>query len=119
MTTPQAQQSNLQEFSSINGASVFVAEDLEALHSWEVFAALGHETRFKIFDFIYHAGDRGAKPKEMIIQYGVDSGTLDFHLKRLLSVGLINFKGGCLRGTYCINPGLPLGLTMLFHRPHY
>jgi len=37
----------------------------------------------------------GIRPKEIIDEFGVDSGALDFHLKRLLSVGLIVLKFGC------------------------
>ena len=49
----------------------------------KVFEVLGHDTRLKVFDLIYRSGKKGVRPKEMIDQFGVDSGTLDFHLKKL------------------------------------
>jgi ArsR family transcriptional regulator, arsenate/arsenite/antimonite-responsive transcriptional repressor len=78
-----------------------------------IFEALGHETRLKVFDFIYQSGDAGARPKDLIERFGIDSGTLDFHLKKLLGVGLISLKIGSRRGVYCSSPKIPLELAQL------
>lgn len=79
-----------------------------------IFEALGHETRFKVFMSIYRSGKVGVRPKEIIDKFGVDSGTLDFHLKRLAAVGLIVLKYGCQRGIYCANKNIPHELAQLF-----
>ena len=79
-----------------------------------IFEALGHETRFKVFMSIYRSGKAGVRPKEIIDRFGVDSGTLDFHLKRLTAVGLIVLKFGCQRGIYCANENIPPELAQLF-----
>jgi DNA-binding transcriptional ArsR family regulator len=50
----------------------------------------------------------------MIDQFGVDSGTLDFHLKKLLAVNLVarrKMGSGCL---YHLNENIPVGLVQLF-----
>ncbi|MBU3614226.1 helix-turn-helix transcriptional regulator [Polynucleobacter sp. Latsch14-2] len=86
---------------------------VQILRNAEIFEALGHETRLKVFLFIYQSGKKGARPKEMIDEFGVDSGTLDFHLKKLVAVRLIALKEGCPRGTYCPNEHLPLDLALL------
>jgi ArsR family transcriptional regulator, arsenate/arsenite/antimonite-responsive transcriptional repressor len=78
-----------------------------------IFEALGHETRLKVFDFIYQSGNVGVRPKDMIERFGIDSGTLDFHLKKLVGVGLISLKIGSRRGIYCCSPKLPMELTQL------
>ena len=79
-----------------------------------IFEALGHETRFKVFMSIYRSGKVGVRPKEIIDKFGVDSGTLDFHLKRLTAAGLIVIKFGCQRGIYCANENIPPELAQLF-----
>ena len=79
-----------------------------------IFEALGHETRLKVFMSIYRSGKVGVRPKEIIDKFGVDSGTLDFHLKRLTAVGLIVLKFGCQRGIYCANENIPPELAQLF-----
>jgi len=79
-----------------------------------IFEALAHETRFRVFGFIYRAGKVGVRPKEVIEEFGVDSGTLDFHLKKLMSVGLVTLKAGGRRGVYCPNENIPHELTQLF-----
>jgi predicted transcriptional regulator len=86
--------------------------------SLPIFEALGHETRLKVFSFIYRSGKIGVKPKEIINQFGCDSGTLDFHLKKLMTVGLISLKAGCNRGTYCVNDCIPSELLQLFDAMH-
>jgi len=78
-----------------------------------IFEALGNETRLKVFDYIYRSGDVGARPKDLIERFGIDSGTLDFHLKKLIGVGLISLKTGSRRGVYCSSPKIPLELTQL------
>ena len=79
-----------------------------------IFEALAHETRFRVFGFIYRSGKVGIRPKEVIKEFGVDSGTLDFHLKKLMSVGLVVLKTGGRRGVYCPNDNIPHELTRLF-----
>lgn len=79
-----------------------------------IFEALAHETRFKVFTFIYRSGAMGVRPKDMIDKFGFDSGTLDFHLKKLVAAGLICLKNGCLRGVYCINAAMPQELIQFF-----
>ena len=79
-----------------------------------VFEALGHETRFKVFDFIYRAGKVGGRPKDMINEFGFDSGTLDFHLKKLIAAKLICLKAGGPRGVYCICDNTPQWLIQAF-----
>ena len=57
-----------------------------------VFEALGCEIRLQVFDFIMQAGEDGVAPKEIVEQFGVDSGTLQFHLKKLINVNLVSKK---------------------------
>jgi DNA-binding MarR family transcriptional regulator len=57
-----------------------------------VFEALGCEIRLKVFDFIMQAGEDGVAPKDIVEQFGVDSGTLQFHLKKLINVNLVSKK---------------------------
>ena len=83
-----------------------------------IFEALGHETRFKVFAFIYQSGKAGVRPKEMIEQFGFDSGTLDFHLKKLVAVKLIVLKVGSRRGVYSVDEDIPQELTRLFDSSH-
>ncbi|MBU3577665.1 helix-turn-helix domain-containing protein [Polynucleobacter sp. UK-Kesae-W10] len=87
---------------------------MTALNYLSIFEALSHETRLRVFDFIYQSGEAGARPKEMIDQFRVDSGTLDFHLKKLVAAGLIILKAGSKRGVYCLSENIPDGLTQLF-----
>jgi ArsR family transcriptional regulator len=82
--------------------------------SLSVFEALGHETRFKVFDFIYQSGKVGARPKAMIDEFGFDSGTLDFHLKKLVAAKLICLKAGGRRGVYCVCENIPQWLAQAF-----
>jgi predicted transcriptional regulator len=79
-----------------------------------IFEALGNETRLRVFEFIYLSGNVGARPKELIDKFGFDSGTLDFHLKKLIAVELISYKAGCRRGTYCVNEVISNELVQLF-----
>jgi predicted transcriptional regulator len=79
-----------------------------------IFEALGHESRLKVFAFIYQSGASGVRPKEMIAQFGLDSGTLDFHLKKLLAVRLISLKTAGSRGIYCVSECIPQELLQLF-----
>jgi len=80
-----------------------------------IFEALGHETRLRVFDFIYRAGYFGVRPKDIIDTFGIDSGTLDFHLKKLIAAGLIVLKDGSKRGIYCPSENIPYGLIHLLH----
>lgn len=79
-----------------------------------IFEALGHETRFTVFEFIYHSGKTGVRPKEMSDKFGFDSGTLSFHLKKLMAVKLITLKAGDRRGVYCAREDIPPELIRLF-----
>jgi predicted transcriptional regulator len=79
-----------------------------------VFEALGNQTRLNAFDYIYRSGQNGARPKDIIEQYGLDSGTLDFHLKKLMAVNLITWKKGATKGRYFPHQDLPRGLNQLF-----
>jgi predicted transcriptional regulator len=79
-----------------------------------VFEALGNQTRLNAFDYIYRSGQNGARPKDIIEQYGLDSGTLDFHLKKLMAVNLITWKKGATKGRYFPHQDLPKGLNQLF-----
>ena len=83
-------------------------------HYVPVFEALGNDTRLRVFEFIYRSGEVGARPKDLIDKFGFDSGTLDFHLKKLLAVELISYKEGCRRGTYCVNESISIELVQLF-----
>ncbi|QKM65265.1 hypothetical protein DCO17_08480 [Polynucleobacter tropicus] len=80
-----------------------------------IFEALGNETRLRVFEYIYRSGSAGARPKELIDKFGFDSGTLDFHLKKLIAVRLIAQKIGCRRGIYCAGENIPLELIFLFN----
>jgi predicted transcriptional regulator len=79
-----------------------------------VFEALGNQTRLNAFNFIYQSGQNGARPKDIIERYGLDSGTLDFHLKKLLAVNLIIWRKGVSKGRYFPNQDLPKVLNQLF-----
>jgi ArsR family transcriptional regulator len=79
-----------------------------------VFEALGNQTRLNAFSFIYRSGQNGARPKDIIEQFGLDSGTLDFHLKKLMAVNLIIMRKGATKGRYFPNEDLPKGLNQLF-----
>jgi predicted transcriptional regulator len=79
-----------------------------------VFEALGNQTRLNAFNYIYRSGQKGARPKEIIEEYGLDSGTLDFHLKKLMAVNLITLRNGDARGRYFPNEDLPKELSQLF-----
>jgi DNA-binding transcriptional ArsR family regulator len=83
-----------------------------------IFEALAHETRLKVFTFIYQSGMAGVRPKEMIDQFGFDSGTLDFHLKKLVAAKLIDLKIGCRKGTYFAHKNIPHELVRLFDTAH-
>ena len=80
----------------------------------KTFEALGNETRLKVFDFIYRAGAQGVKPKQIIKQFGVDSGTLDFHLKRLVAAGLIVLDSSKGSSLYCPSKEVLYQLATLF-----
>jgi DNA-binding transcriptional ArsR family regulator len=80
----------------------------------KTFEALGNETRLKVLDFIYRSGAQGVKPKQIIEQFGVDSGTLDFHLKRLVAAGLIVVDSSKGPSFYCPSKELLYQLGTLF-----
>lgn len=81
--------------------------------SLSIFESLGHETRFKVFESIYRSGKSGIRPKNIIDEFGFDSGTLDFHLKKLVAAKLICLKGG-RRGVYCVCENIPQWLAQAF-----
>jgi predicted transcriptional regulator len=80
----------------------------------KTFEVLGNETRLKVFDFIHRSGSSGVKPKQIIKQLGVDSGTLDFHLKKLVLVGLIVVDGSKGSSLYCPSKDILHQLAYLF-----
>ena len=82
--------------------------------SLSIFESLGHETRFKVFESIYRSGKIGVRPKNMIDEFGFDSGTLDFHLKKLVAAKLICPKEGGRRGVYCVCENIPHWLIQAF-----
>jgi predicted transcriptional regulator len=114
MTTQLAQQINSVLSFATGEIAGPICDEAISLQYCEVFEALGHGTRFKVFNFIYRAGLKGVRPKDIIEQFGVDSGTLDFHLKKLLVAGLIVAKEHGQRGTYRSNQSLPMDLVFLF-----
>lgn len=79
-----------------------------------VFEALGNQTRLNAFNFIYRSGQNGARPKDIIERFSLDSGTLDFHLKKLMAVNLITLRKGAAKGRYFPNEDLPKNLNRLF-----
>jgi hypothetical protein len=50
----------------------------------------------------------------LIDKFGFDSGTLDFHLKKLVTAKLIDSKTGCRKGTYLAHKNIPHELVQLF-----
>ncbi len=80
----------------------------------KIFEVLGHDTRLKVFDLVYRSGIQGVRPKEMIEQFGIDSGTLDFHLKKLLAVNLVSIRQRGPRCVYHLNENIPVELAQLF-----
>jgi len=80
----------------------------------KVFEVLGHDTRLKVFDLIYRSGKKGVRPKEKIDQFGVDSGTLDFHLKKLLAINLVAIRQKGPKCLYHLNENIPVALAQLF-----
>ena len=79
-----------------------------------IFEALGFEIRLKIFKFIVQAGKDGVAPKHIIKEFDVDSGTLNFHLKKLEKVELITKKATGKRASYCISPAMPKAVMQVF-----
>jgi DNA-binding transcriptional ArsR family regulator len=54
--------------------------------------ALGQETRLNIFRLIVKRGDIGLTPSQLVEKLGVPNATLSFHLKELLSAGLLRVE---------------------------
>ena len=79
----------------------------------KIFDALGQESRLKVFNLVCQSGDKGIRPKEIIAQLGIDSGTLPFHLNRLVGVNLIATKSNSPRGIYCLNESAPKGVVKI------
>jgi predicted transcriptional regulator len=86
--------------------------------SLSIFESLGNETRFKVFESIYRSGKLGIRPKNIIDEFGFDSGTLDFHLKKLVAAKLICLKEGGRRGVYCVCENIPQWLAQAFESSH-
>jgi predicted transcriptional regulator len=72
-----------------------------------VFEDLGCEIRLKVFDFIIQSGEVGVTPKEIVEQFGVDSGTLQFHLKKLINVNLVSKKNTRRNRRYYCESNIP------------
>ena len=86
----------------------------KVLRHLKIFEALGNETRLKVLDFIHRSGTGGVKPKQIIDQLGVDSGTLDFHLKKLVLAGLIVVDSSKGASLYCPSKDILYQLAHLF-----
>ena len=80
----------------------------------DIFEALGFEIRLRIFKFIIQSGHEGVAPKNIIKEFDVDSGTLNFHLKKLEKVQLIAKKGTGKRASYCLSPAMPKAFMQIF-----
>lgn len=52
-------------------------------------AALGHETRLRIFHLLLRAGGRGLPVGRIQERLGMAQSTLSFHLRKLVDVGLV------------------------------
>ena len=83
-------------------------------HYSKIYEALGQESRLKVFNLICQSSNKGIRPKEIVEQLGIDSGTLQFHLKRLMAVNLIMTKPNGPRGTYYLNENTPKGIVRAF-----
>jgi ArsR family transcriptional regulator, arsenate/arsenite/antimonite-responsive transcriptional repressor len=79
-----------------------------------IFEALGFEIRLKIFKYIVQAGNEGVAPKHIIKEFNVDSGTLNFHLKKLQNVKLIAKKEDGKRACYCVSSVIPKAFLQIF-----
>ncbi len=53
------------------------------------FTALGQESRLNVFRLIVQRANKGVTPSEMVVLLGIPAATLSFHLKELLSAGLV------------------------------
>lgn len=56
------------------------------------FNALGQESRLNIFRLVVQRADTGVTPSEMVELLGIPAATLSFHLKELLSAGLLSVE---------------------------
>ncbi len=56
------------------------------------FIALGQETRLNIFRLIVQRGNKGLCPSQMQELLGVPAATLSFHLRELVSSGLLSVE---------------------------
>jgi ArsR family transcriptional regulator, arsenate/arsenite/antimonite-responsive transcriptional repressor len=54
--------------------------------------ALGQETRLNLFRLVVQKGQQGLTPGQMVEALGVPSPTLSFHLKELVSAGLLKVE---------------------------
>ena len=61
-------------------------EETEAVRA---LAALGQPQRLKIFRALVVAGKEGRTPGMLVAQLGIPAATLSFHLKELVSAGLV------------------------------
>ena len=55
--------------------------------------------------------------RDIVENIGIDSGTLDFHLKRLLAVNLVSLRKDDHRSFYASNANIPQGLASIFELP--
>lgn len=86
---------------SIDDALIRRIPAMTILDYKDIFKVLGQEARLRVFYYIYQSGPKGVRPKEMIEELGMNTGTLDFHLKKLASVNLISVKRAGISSTYC------------------
>jgi DNA-binding MarR family transcriptional regulator len=59
------------------------------------------------------AGEDGVAPKEIVEQFGVDSGTLQFHLKKLINVNLVSKKNTRRNRRYYCASNIPVVFQQL------
>jgi DNA-binding transcriptional ArsR family regulator len=58
----------------------------------QVLLALGQETRLNLFRLVVQKGQQGLTPGQMVEALGIPSPTISFHLKELVSAGLLNVE---------------------------
>ncbi|WP_169543670.1 ArsR/SmtB family transcription factor [Sneathiella aquimaris] len=63
---------------------------MDTVHIAQTLAELGHQTRLEIFRTLVKAGPAGLSIGDIGSKLGVPASTLGFHIKGLVSVGLIS-----------------------------
>jgi ArsR family transcriptional regulator, arsenate/arsenite/antimonite-responsive transcriptional repressor len=65
---------------------------LESATAVAALAALAHESRLAAFRLLVQAGPQGMNAGELALRLGIPSPTLSFHLKDLVSSGLVGSR---------------------------